>query len=40
MRLRGRRTRQAYVRPVGFAVADDTVSIADGGVAELAAALN
>src|ERR1700742_3670215 len=33
MRLRGRRTRQPYIRPVGFTVADNTVLIADGGLA-------
>jgi Homocysteine S-methyltransferase len=33
MRLRGRRTRQPYISPVGFAVADNTVLIADGGLA-------
>jgi hypothetical protein len=40
MRLRGGRTRQPYIRPVGVAVAEDTVLIAEGGLAELAAALN
>ncbi|MDT5343897.1 MAG: homocysteine S-methyltransferase [Mycobacterium sp.] len=33
MRLRGRRTRQPYIRCVGFAVPEDTPLIADGGLA-------
>jgi hypothetical protein len=40
MRLRGSRTRQPNIMPVGVAVAEDTVLIADCGLAELAAALN
>ncbi|HEY6854872.1 MAG TPA: hypothetical protein VI194_01430, partial [Mycobacterium sp.] len=33
MRLRGRRTRQPYIRCVGFAVPEGTPLIADGGLA-------